>query len=193
MSKKTFSVHDHALWDEIKKTFSPVRGRPRSVHGPVHHKPAAILPGTATASPGPRTRDVPAHQNPPQLAPFDRRLAQRLLRGQVDPDARLDLHGHTVESARMVLLHFLHSQQQAGSRIVLVITGKGGPVSSQHTLHGVKFFHIAERQGRLRGEVPEFLHEAPFRSLVMGFQPAHPRHGGGGAIYVGLRRFGKER
>ncbi len=189
MSKKIFDVHDHALWDEVKKTLSPMRGRPRlaqtklvatsSVNGAIIHRP--------------KYRESVVRQNPPQLAPFDRRLAQRLLRGQVEPDARLDLHGHTVESARMVLLHFLHSQQHAGSRIVLVITGKGGPVSSQHTLHGMKFFHAPERQGRLRGEVPEFLHEAPFRSLVIGFQPAHPRHGGGGAIYVGLRRFGKER
>jgi DNA-nicking Smr family endonuclease len=191
VSKKTFDVHDHALWDEVKKTFAPMRGRPRSPHAPLHPKPLA--PTNTIASPRPRARDVPSRQNPPALAPFDRRLAQRLLRGQIDPDARLDLHGHTVESARMVLLHFLHAQQQAGSRIVLVITGKGGPVPAQHTLHSVKFFHMTERQGRLRSEIPEFLHEAPFRSLVMGFQPAHPRHGGGGAIYVGLRRFGKER
>jgi DNA-nicking Smr family endonuclease len=191
VSKKTFDVHDHALWDEVKKTFSPMRGRPRSQHALVH--PKTVVPANTVASSRPRVRDVTVRQNPPPLAPFDRRLAQRLLRGQVEPDARLDLHGHTVESARMVLLHFLHAQQQSGSRIVLVITGKGGPVSSQHTLHGVKFFHMAERQGRLRSEVPEFLHEAPFRSLVMGFQPAHPRHGGGGAIYVGLRRYGMDR
>jgi DNA-nicking Smr family endonuclease len=190
VSKKTFDVHDHALWDEVRKTFAPIRGRSRSIHGPVHNKPVVISPALINR---PIARDIPTRQNPPTLAPFDRRLAQRLLRGQIDPDARLDLHGHTVESARMVLLHFLHAQQQAGSRIVLVITGKGGPVPARHTLHGVKFFHMTERQGRLRSEIPEFLHEAPFRSLVIGFQPAHPRHGGGGAIYVGLRRFGKER
>ena len=34
----------------------------------------------------------------------------------------------------------------------------------------------------------EWLHESEFRALVSGFQPAHPKHGGGGAFYVKIRR-----
>ena len=30
--------------------------------------------------------------------------------------------------------------------------------------------------------------EQQYRALVSGFQPAHPKHGGGGAFYVKLRR-----
>jgi DNA-nicking Smr family endonuclease len=36
-------------------------------------------------------------------------------------------------------------------------------------------------------------HEPEFRSLVAGFQPAHPKHGGGGAYYVRVRRIREER
>ena len=36
--------------------------------------------------------------------------------------------------------------------------------------------------------LPEWLHEPEFRAHVSGFQPAHPKHGGGGAFYVKLRR-----
>ena len=43
-------------------------------------------------------------------------------------------------------------------------------------------------QGRLRRLLADWLHEAQFRSLVSGYQPAHPKHGGGGAFYVRLRR-----
>ena len=45
-----------------------------------------------------------------------------------------------------------------------------------------------ERLGRLRRLVLEWLNEPEFRTHVSGFQPAHPRHGGGGALYVRLRR-----
>jgi DNA-nicking Smr family endonuclease len=34
------------------------------------------------------------------------------------------------------------------------------------------------------------MHEPEFRRHVSGFQPAHPKHGGGGAYYVRLRRSG---
>lgn len=127
---------------------------------------------------------------PPPLASFDRRTAQKLSRGQVDPDARLDLHGESLESARMKLLHFLQSQQHHGHRLVLIITGKGASPYTQHTLHSRDLYHAPERDGRLRREVPLWLGESLFRSHVIGFQPAHPRHGGGGAFYVRLRRLG---
>lgn len=189
MSRKDFPVPDHALWDELKTGYLPLH--PRVRHQAIQKmNPAAAAPWTSK----PQKPALPAASsnfNPPPLMPFDRRLAQRLLRGQIEPDARLDLHGETVESARMRLFHFLQSQQHQGNRIVLVITGKGSFNLARHTLHGQNIFHTPEREGRLRKEIPVLLHEAQFRVLAIGYQPAHPRHGGGGAIYVGLRRMGK--
>jgi DNA-nicking Smr family endonuclease len=72
-----------------------------------------------------------------------------------------------------------------------VITGKGASPFTQHTLHGADHYHAPERQGRLRRLAPEWFHEREFRQHIAGFQPAHPRHGGGGAFYVRLRK--KER
>jgi DNA-nicking Smr family endonuclease len=71
---------------------------------------------------------------------------------------------------------------------VLVITGKGESQFARHTLHGATHFNTPERRGKLRRMVPDWLHEPEFRALVSGFQPAHPKHGGGGAFYVKLRR-----
>ncbi len=190
MSRKVFGVHDHALWDDLKKSFMPLHCGKRHQSGK-KLSAGPTLPSNAQPH-VPSIRRTAIGSNPPPLMPFDRRLAQRLLRGQVEPDARLDLHGETVESTRMRLLHFLQSKQQLGHRIVLVITGKGSSGYARHTLHGQAFFHAPEREGRLRSEVPNLLHEAQFRVLAIGYQPAHPRHGGGGAIYVGLRRLGKQ-
>jgi len=49
-------------------------------------------------------------------------------------------------------------------------------------------FQAPERQGRLRAEFPRWMAQRGFSSSIVGFQPAHPRHGGGGAFYVRLKR-----
>ena len=95
--------------------------------------------------------------------------------------------------ARVHLLGFLRDAQAMGSRNVLVITGKGASPFSRHTLHGADHFHAPERAGRLRRLVTEWFHEPEFRNLVAGFQPAHPKHGGGGAYYVRVRRIREDR
>jgi DNA-nicking Smr family endonuclease len=125
---------------------------------------------------------------PPPLTGLDRRTSQKLTRGLIAYEAKLDLHGVSIEQARLQLLRFLSQARTQGSRLVLVVTGKGASPYARHTLHGDSHYHVPERQGRLRRFVSEWLHEAEFRQHVSGFQPAHPRHGGGGAYYVRLRR-----
>jgi DNA-nicking Smr family endonuclease len=125
---------------------------------------------------------------PLEISSFDRRTTQKLGRGQVELEARIDLHGENLETARIQLLHFVSTQRHRGVRLVLVITGKGASPFARHTLHGHTHFHTPEREGKLRREVPMWFHEAIFRAHIVGFQPAHPKHGGGGAFYVKLRK-----
>jgi DNA-nicking Smr family endonuclease len=40
----------------------------------------------------------------------------------------------------------------------------------------------------LRQAVPRWLNEAPNRARILAVMPAQPRHGGGGALYVLLKR-----
>lgn len=189
MSRKPFDVQDKGLWDEVRKSVSPLTRRKaeakpdsaKKLGGAISSKPA-----TVPASHYPKLR--PTRDIAPPLAGFDRRTAQRLTRGQIEPEAKLDLHGETLETARIKLLHFLANQRHRGLRFVLVVTGKGASPFARHTLHGASHFHTPEREGRLRREVPLWLHEETFRIHTIGMQPAHPRHGGGGAFYVKLRR-----
>ncbi len=178
-------VPDHDLWDLLKESIKPfgqrrhsmglasdkLRTQLRNDHHSAHH-PAISIRKTL----------------PPPLSAFDRRTTQKLTRGQILPETRLDLHGETLESARIRLLHFLQECHHRGDRFVLVVTGKGASPFSRHTLHSRETFHAPERVGKLRREVLEWLSEAQFRALVIGYQPAHPRHGGGGAFYVKMRR-----
>lgn len=115
---------------------------------------------------------------PPSLARIDDKTRRRLVRGVVPIDGRLDLHGMTQDAAHSALRHFLHRERAAGSRIVLVITGKGrgGPGET-----------VWDR-GVLRRAVPHWLSDTDLRDVVIGFEEAHLAHGGAGAIYVRLRR-----
>jgi DNA-nicking Smr family endonuclease len=189
MTRKPVQAPDHALWDEVKRSVKPL-GRVVAAKAILAKlgKPAEITMALPSHTVAPKRR--PNTAVPPPLSQMDRRTAQRLNRGQIEPEARLDLHGEGVETARMKLLHFLGLERHRGARFVLVITGKGASPYARHTLHGTSHFHTPEREGRLRREVPLWLHEESFRLHAVGFQPAHPRHGGGGAFYVRLRKTG---
>jgi DNA-nicking Smr family endonuclease len=109
---------------------------------------------------------------PPRLVPIDRRARQKLARGRDAIDARLDLHGRTQAQAHAALARFLRKAQTDGARYVLVVTGKGRDPEG----------------GVLRRQVPLWLEQSEFRSLVVGFDTAHTGHGGEGALYVRVRR-----
>lgn len=189
MARKPFQPEDHALWDEVKRSIAPLKiKKPGKAKSKLATPKARLAEARTHVTHHTPITTRPARTTPPPLASFDRRTAQKLNRGQSEPDARLDLHGEGVETARIKLLHFLASQRHQGSRLVLVITGKGSSPFARHTLHGMSHFHSPEREGRLRREVPMWLHEEGFRIHAVGFQPAHPKHGGGGAFYVRLRR-----
>ena len=185
MTKKRFEVPDQALWEEVKTSVSPIK-RARRSNAKTEIVPAAVAIMLGSV-PAPQVIR-PVRNTAPALSTFDRRTAQKLGRGQSEPEARIDLHGETLENARFALLHFLSSRRMQGLRLVLVITGKGASPFARHTLHGIKHFNTPEREGKIRRELPLWLEETQFRIHVVGFQPSHPRHGGGGAFYVRLRK-----
>ena len=98
----------------------------------------------------------------------DRRTAQKLRRGQLPIDARIDLHGDRQHQAQQRLTRFILASHSAGHRCVLVITGKGA--------------------GVLKSHVPGWLKRAPLSGLVLALAEARPVDGGSGAFYVLLRR-----
>lgn len=120
---------------------------------------------------------------------MDGATSERLRKGKIEPDATLDLHGMTQALAHARLVSFVRQRHERGDRCVLIVTGKGSPLrgDAQAAKGG---FVMPERSkaGVLRELAPMWLESAETRSLVVGVQPAHARHGGGGAFYVYLRR-----
>ncbi|MZR29771.1 Smr/MutS family protein [Sneathiella litorea] len=137
-------------------------------------------PNANMARNGPKV-EPSLRQNVPGL---DKRSAERLRKGRMEIDARLDLHGLTRADAHRRLRSFITTAQAQGKRCVLVITGKG---SSKHKTDDAPFMRN-EKAGVLREAVPKWLMAPDLRQLVIDIRNAQPKHGGSGALYVLLRR-----
>ena len=195
--KKTLSAEDRALWEKVAQTATPLTQSTR-LHVPA---PDAAPPPRPVIDPAPPRERLSAFRigekaaakpHPPQPqrdlsarlahAPvrMDHGTYQKLLRGKLKPEARIDLHGMTLAEAHPELIRFVFSAHEAGKRLVLVITGKGRDRDTPDP--------IPVRRGVLRHQVPAWLHAPPLGALVLDIREAHQRHGGGGAFYVYLKR-----
>ncbi len=173
---------DAALWREVTRTVTPLPGR----HPPPAEAPA---PPAAEHKPPPPARGAlrrKAMQAPLPVAPaplpplqsgsvpgVDRRTSERLRKGRMAIEGRIDLHGMTQAAAHSALSGFILQSHRQRRRVVLVITGKG---------------NIGRGGGVLRAEVPNWLNQEPVREKVLAFFPAQPKDGGAGALYVLLKR-----
>ncbi len=106
----------------------------------------------------------------------------RLRRGQMEPDARIDLHGMTQGSAHRTLFAWLAAAHARGHRLVLVVTGKGNPKNDENAAW------MMSEHGVLKQMVPRWLNEPELAALIAHTRPAHAKHGGEGALYVYLRK-----
>jgi DNA-nicking Smr family endonuclease len=178
--KRILSEEERALWESVTKQTKPLRKKPRAAKpdagsgetkAQLAAKPTALPKSTPRASP-------PKIAKPavPPLAPLGRRERTQLSRGRKEIEARLDLHGMTLERAHRALSTFLQRAHVHGLSFVLIITGKG------------KIGGAEAERGVLRRQVPQWLSQPEFRTLVVGFEAAHIGHGGEGALYVRVRR-----
>jgi len=106
----------------------------------------------------------------------------RLRKGQIEPDAKIDLHGMTETVAHRALLRFLDGARARGFRLILVVTGKGNPRKTESASW------MQSPHGVLKQMVPRWLNEPDAAALIASIRPAHVRHGGDGALYVYLKR-----
>jgi len=161
MRRRPTSDEERALFEEAFKETRPHRAEPKSSPGPGARKPGAT-------------------------GGVDGNTAERLRKGTMEPDARIDLHGKTEEAAHRALLAFLRNAQRSGTRLVLVITGKGARTAAPDAPFDMEEDRRA--RGVLKSAVPRWLAEPSFAALIADARTAHRRHGGTGALYVYLRK-----
>lgn len=167
------AADEAGLFDRAMSGTRPMRPAAAQAVPPA---PPAVKPPPAAKLPAPAPPQAP----PARPSGLDRRTAERLRRGQLPIEGTLDLHGHHQIAAHRALNAFIAASQAAGRRCVLVVHGRGDPALLAKP--------TSEGRGVLRQNVPRWLAEPELAGRILGSAPARPEHGGGGALYVLLRR-----
>jgi DNA-nicking Smr family endonuclease len=94
----------------------------------------------------------------------------------VEPDRVLDLHGLNLDQAWSAIDRGLEAAIKSGQRVILLITG--------HARQGAP----PVQRGKIRAAVHDWLAVSRHASRIAAVRGAHGRHGGGGSLYIILRR-----
>jgi len=101
--------------------------------------------------------------------------SQKFKKKKFEPDMILDLHGHTLYSAKLLLSKFISNCYEKNVRNILIITGKG-----------------QNNKGALKVEVPKWLSDKFLDKFLINFNVAPKHFGGEGALLVRIKnRFKK--
>lgn len=161
---RRLTPEERRLWSRVTRT---VRLAPGRVHEAEEPETPPVMSGPQSiVAPSQQTRPKPHRPGPPE----DLSGQRRIRRGQNEIDARIDLHGHTQDTAHREVVDFILRQASLGSRCVLIITGKGRLGT-----------------GVLRARLFDWIADPDLRPFIAGYASAHPRHGGSGAVYLFLR------
>lgn len=180
VSKNKKTNDDNDLFRQMMSDVDPLPSKKSADNRLPPSKPKATPKPRQAAVAQPLSRFI-THEHVTDIAPeemlfFSRsglqhRLLRQLKRGDLRPEARLDLHGQTVAEAGAQLSHFLDDAQNNGLRCVCVVHGKG--------------HRSAEGRPVLKTQINQWLRDTP---AVLAFCSAQPKDGGMGAVYVLLRR-----
>jgi len=173
------SPEEQALWAKVTETIRPLSREPlppvraappplqRPIPPPIAHKPKG---------PPPTVFKLPARAQPTIANSLDSSWDRRLRSGAVQPDRIVDLHGHNLERAWEAIDRALQSAIVNRERVLLLVTGHARPGDPPI------------QRGRIRAAVHDWLAASRHREQIAAVRGAHRRHGGGGSVYVILRR-----
>jgi DNA-nicking Smr family endonuclease len=171
------AIDPSGLWQDMAKDLKPLKPKP-----------------VKEVTPTPSLKRIPRREENQVVFPplpqqsarhgLDRNSKNRLKKGEIPIEARLDLHGRTLAAAHKELTHFLKNSYVSGLRCVLVITGKGGRAQKKE----VSLPPQDPSQGVLRQNLSLWLEHPDLSGIILGASPARPHHGGEGAVYILLRR-----
>jgi DNA-nicking Smr family endonuclease len=191
--KRNLNPEEQELWARVTETAIPMslRAKTKIADKPTKAKvPDPVSPRSIKSFRlGEKAVATPAKNNlSPSLdqhfaktpVAMDKKAFARLKQGKLSPEARLDLHGMTLDQAHPRLNRFILDAHAQGKRLVLVITGKGKSRDD--------YGPIPTRLGVLRHQVPQWFQQHPLKPHIMQVTQASQKHGGSGAYYVYLRR-----
>ncbi len=174
---------DIDLWDKVKETVKPLKKDKASLLAISPPKKqaweatTAVMPLGLNAFGEKRYKRLKLHEKDlsiGDLSAMDGRNAERLRKGKMHFDGRLDLHGFTADKAWIALKNFIIFSYQKNRRCILVITGKG--------------WKAKDGIGVLRSQLPRWLNSPDVQPFILGFSRAQDKDGGDGAFYIMLKK-----
>ena len=171
---RSLGPDEAALWARVTATIRPLSRQPLPAAEPVDSP--AKTPAKSQAA---RTAAPVNAVNPPPPRPgttLDGSWDKKLKTGAVEPDRILDLHGMTLDRAWGAIDSGLEQAIGAGERVLLLITGHARPDGPP------------VQRGRIRAAVHDWLAASRHAPRIAAVRAAHGRHGGGGSLYIILRR-----
>lgn len=165
---RSLNPDEAALWARVAATITPLSRD--------ENEPHVVVKAPARAAPMRSFAPPPRQDNRGIGTTLDSGWDRRLERGAVEPDRVIDLHGHSLDSAWRTIDNGLERAIAAGDRLVLLITGhrrEGDPPLAR---------------GRIRAAVDGWLSASRHAGSIAAIRGAHRRHGGGGSLYLILRR-----
>jgi len=180
---RSLSPEEQALWSRVTASITPLSREKVAAKAPV----AAVVEGAAAPVPAaakvrgrvPRPRPEPASPTPRRHTihgNLDGHWERRLKNGTVPVDRTLDLHGHTLERAWEAIDAALERAIAGGDRVILLVTGHHRPGEPP------------VQRGKIRATVHDWLAVSRHSERIAAVRSAHRRHGGGGSLYLILRR-----
>lgn len=178
MAGRRLSAEEAALWQRVIASVRPAAPRaPAAVPAAPEPVPLVKPPRSPRVAPPPAPpRAKPASPMPGTT--LDGQWDRKLAGGRIDPDTTVDLHGHTLDTAYARLDTALADAIARGDRVLLLVTGRPPRPESERP----------HARGRIRAAVGDWIAASRHAARIAAVRPAHPRHGGAGALYIILRR-----
>ena len=174
---RPLSAEEQALWARVTASIRPLSRDKPEVESAEAAPARSASPDAAKPRPAPPPRRPPPPPRRHAIAnTLDGGWDRRLKSGSVEPDRILDLHGHNLDQAWEAIDRALETAIDRGERILLLITG--------HARAG----DPPVERGRIRAAVNDWLTISRHSSRIAAVRQAHRRHGGGGSLYLILRR-----
>jgi len=172
---RSLSADEKALWDQVAATIRPLSREPVKPSAAKAVEQPKAAPRPSVAEPPPRSK-APTIRKQATSQTLDSTWDKRLRSGSVEPDRVLDLHGLTLDRAWSAIDRGLEAAIVQGDRVVLLITGHAR--SSDPPI----------QRGKIRAAVHDWLAASRHAPKIAAVRNAHGRHGGGGSLYIILRR-----
>jgi DNA-nicking Smr family endonuclease len=174
---RPLSREEAELWERVTASIRPLSREPPAAAA----EPPALDTVPTSAEPTPPSLSPRPKPSAPPPAPrpgitLDGSWDRRLKAGAVEPDQVVDLHGMNLDRAWRTIDTALEQAIGSGKRVVLLITG--------HQRSG----EPPVQRGKIRAAVHDWLAASRHAGSIAAVRAAHRRHGGGGSLYLILRR-----